>query len=43
MLQLRNKPVQNWLDIIAKCSKIHLFTASWCHLFTIFTWWGCFL
>ena len=25
------------LDIFAKCSKIQLFTASWHHLFTIFT------
>jgi len=39
VLQLCNNPIQNQLDIRSKCSKLHLFIASWCHLFAIFTWW----
>ena len=34
--QLCKNPVQNLLDIHTECSNIHLFVASWCHLYAIF-------
>jgi len=32
-------PAMQIMNICAKYSKIHVFIASWCHLFAIFTWW----